>query len=147
MKAYWGSGGIDPHLLDLGTRWKCMVNFTPRPICPQGKSPWCTLDRRLSGPYSRFGHGGKEKNSQPLLGLEPPIIQPVAQRYLHYNYVEPLGIQPVETSVLPLSCVSFWIFFSIHHRVQTGSGAHPTSYTVGTGNKAAGTLSWSLISM
>jgi hypothetical protein len=23
----------------------------------------------------------KEKNSQPLPGLEPPIIQPVAQRY------------------------------------------------------------------
>jgi hypothetical protein len=29
------------------------------------------------------GHsaGGDEKNSQPLPGLEPPIIQPVAQRY------------------------------------------------------------------
>jgi hypothetical protein len=24
------------------------------------------------------GRGGEEKNSQPLLGLEPPIIQPVA---------------------------------------------------------------------
>jgi hypothetical protein len=22
MKAYWGSGGIAPHLLDLGTRWR-----------------------------------------------------------------------------------------------------------------------------
>jgi hypothetical protein len=25
--------------------------------------------------------GGEEKNSQPLTGLEPPIIQPAAQRY------------------------------------------------------------------
>jgi hypothetical protein len=25
--------------------------------------------------------GGEEKNSQPLSGLEPPIIKPVAQRY------------------------------------------------------------------
>jgi len=39
------------------------------------------LDRRLGGPQSRSGHGGEEKNSQPLPGLEPPIIQPVAQNY------------------------------------------------------------------
>jgi hypothetical protein len=29
----------------------------------------------------RFGRRGEEKNSEPLLGLEPPIIQPVTQRY------------------------------------------------------------------
>jgi hypothetical protein len=22
IKEYWGSGGIDPHILDLGTRWR-----------------------------------------------------------------------------------------------------------------------------
>jgi len=32
-------------------------------------------------PQSRSGHGGEETNSQPLQGLEKPIIQPVAQRY------------------------------------------------------------------
>jgi hypothetical protein len=47
----------------------------------QGKSPWYPLDRRLGGPQSRPGRGGEEKNSQPLPGLEPPIIQPLAQRY------------------------------------------------------------------
>jgi hypothetical protein len=36
----------------------------------------------LRGPQSRSGRGGEEKNSQPLPGLEPPIIQPVAQRYI-----------------------------------------------------------------
>jgi hypothetical protein len=36
---------------------------------------------RLGGPQSRSGRGGEEKNSQPLSGLEPPIMQPVAQRY------------------------------------------------------------------
>jgi len=30
--------------------------------------------------HSRSGGGGEEKNSQPLPGLEPPIIQPTAQR-------------------------------------------------------------------
>jgi hypothetical protein len=28
------------------------------------------------GPKSRSGRGGEKKNSQPLPGLEPPIIQP-----------------------------------------------------------------------
>jgi hypothetical protein len=48
---------------------------------PQEKSPWYSLDRRLGGAQSRSGRGGEEKNSQPLTGLEPPIIQPVARRY------------------------------------------------------------------
>jgi hypothetical protein len=36
---------------------------------------------RLGGPHSRSVSGGEEKNSQPLPGLKPPIIQPVAERY------------------------------------------------------------------
>jgi hypothetical protein len=47
----------------------------------QGKSPWYPLYRRLAGPQSRYGRGCEEKSSQSLPGLEPPIIQPVAQRY------------------------------------------------------------------
>jgi hypothetical protein len=48
---------------------------------PPGKSPWYPLDMRLGGPQSQSGRGGEEDNSQPLPGLEPQIIQPVAQRY------------------------------------------------------------------
>jgi hypothetical protein len=49
---------------------------------PPAKEPQLPLlDRWLGGHQSRSGHGGEEKNSQPLPGLEPPIIQPVAQRY------------------------------------------------------------------
>jgi hypothetical protein len=57
------------------------VSFKPRPLYPQGKSTWYPMDRKLSGPLSRSGRGGEEKNSQPLSGLELLIIQPVAQRY------------------------------------------------------------------
>jgi hypothetical protein len=35
----------------------------------------------LGGPQSQSGRGGEEKNSQPLPGLEPPIIQPATQPY------------------------------------------------------------------
>jgi len=37
------------------------------------------LDRRLYGPQSRSGRGGEEKNSQALSGIEPAIIQLVAE--------------------------------------------------------------------
>jgi hypothetical protein len=44
---------------------------------PPGKEP---LDRRVGGPQSLSGRGGEEIYSHPLSGIEPPIIQPVAQR-------------------------------------------------------------------
>jgi hypothetical protein len=72
MEAYWGSGDIAPHILDLGTRWKRVVSFTSRPLYPQGKNPWYPLYRRLGGPQSRSGRGGKEKNFKPMPSIEPP---------------------------------------------------------------------------
>jgi hypothetical protein len=53
----------------------------PPPLYVQGKSPWYPLGRKLGGPHRRSERGREEKNSQLLPGLEPPIIQPVAQRY------------------------------------------------------------------
>jgi hypothetical protein len=38
---------------------------------PPGKIPKYPLDRRLGGLQSQSGHGVKEKNSQPLLGIDP----------------------------------------------------------------------------
>jgi hypothetical protein len=43
---------------------------------PPGKGSLVHIGR----PQSRSGRCGEEKNSQALPGLEPPIIQPVAQR-------------------------------------------------------------------
>jgi hypothetical protein len=48
IKAYWGSGGIAPRIRDLGTRWRWVVSFMPRPLHPR-----YPLDRRLGGPQSR----------------------------------------------------------------------------------------------
>jgi hypothetical protein len=58
-----------------------VVSFTPQPPYPQRKNPWYPLDRRQGGHQTRPGRGGENKNSQPLQGIEPPITQPVAQRY------------------------------------------------------------------
>jgi hypothetical protein len=80
MKSYWGSGGTDPRILDLSTRWRWVVSFTPRPLYYQDKNSWYPLDSRLGGFQSRSGHGVRRKVPRPLSGLEPPIIRPVAQR-------------------------------------------------------------------
>jgi hypothetical protein len=58
-----------------------------RPLYPQRKSPWHSLDRRLYGPQSQSARGGEEKNSQPLPGLELQTIQPIAQRYIIDIYI------------------------------------------------------------
>jgi hypothetical protein len=81
MKAYWGSRSRVPHILDPGTRCRWVVSFTPRSLYSRGKSPWYPLERWLGGAHNQTERGGKDKNSQPLRGLKPPIIWPVAKRY------------------------------------------------------------------
>jgi hypothetical protein len=56
-------------------------SFTLRLIYHQVKIPWYPLDRRPGETQSWPGRSGEEKNSHPLPALEPPIIQPAAQRH------------------------------------------------------------------
>jgi hypothetical protein len=42
-----------------------VVSFTPRPLNTRECNPRYTSNRRLSGPQSRSGRGGEEKNSSP----------------------------------------------------------------------------------
>jgi len=76
MKAYWMSGGIAPRILQLGSRRRWVVSFTPRSLYPQGRSPRCPLARRVGGPQSHSGRGGLEKNSQPAPGIKPRPSSP-----------------------------------------------------------------------
>jgi hypothetical protein len=62
---------MDPFILDHGTRWRWVVSFTPWAIYPQGKDTRYPLHTSLDGPQSRSGHGGEEKTSHPLPGIEP----------------------------------------------------------------------------
>jgi hypothetical protein len=48
---------------------------------PRGKESMVPIGWRLGGPQSRSGRGGEEIHFHPQSGLEPPILQPVAQRY------------------------------------------------------------------
>jgi len=46
----WENGGIAPRILNLGTRWRSVVNLTTRSLYFRGKSPQHALDRRVGGP-------------------------------------------------------------------------------------------------
>jgi len=48
------------------------------PAYLQENRPQYPLDRRLSGPQSRSGHDGGEKNIPAPDGNRTPVIQPVA---------------------------------------------------------------------
>jgi hypothetical protein len=39
MKSYSGRRGIAPFILNLGSRWRLVVNFTPRPLYLQEITP------------------------------------------------------------------------------------------------------------
>jgi len=50
-----------------------VVSFAPWLLYPRVKCPQCSLDRRLGGAQSRFGRGGRRKNSHhcPCPKLNP----------------------------------------------------------------------------
>jgi hypothetical protein len=68
MKGYRGSRGSAPQILNLGTKRRKVVNFTPRPLYPSGKNP-----RRLGGLQSLSECSNEEKISCPP-GFEPWIV-------------------------------------------------------------------------
>jgi hypothetical protein len=71
----WGSGCIDPRILDLGTSWRWVITFTPQLLYSRGKSLWYTSDRRLDGPQNRSGWRREEKNIAPN-GTRAPSTRP-----------------------------------------------------------------------
>jgi hypothetical protein len=79
----------------------------PLPLYLQGKRLSYPMDRRLGGPQSQSGHGGEEKNSQPLLGLEPLIIQSIAHHYTT-ELSQLVTLRP-SAKTLKLSCTHIWL--------------------------------------
>jgi hypothetical protein len=76
MKMYWECR-YNSTILDLGTRWRCVVSFTSLPLYPRENSPKYLLDRRLGGPQSK---STEEKNVKPAESRRTPTVQPVAIR-------------------------------------------------------------------
>jgi hypothetical protein len=64
-------------VLELCTRWRWVISFTPCPLYPQGNIPRCPLDRMLDGPQSRFGCCRVDKSISPAEN-RTATSQPVA---------------------------------------------------------------------
>jgi hypothetical protein len=77
----WRPMGYSSIILDLSTRWRWVVSFTPRPLYSRGISLLYRLGRRLSGPQN---HSGVKKNVLPLPGIEHrPVATPTELSIVH----------------------------------------------------------------
>jgi len=62
-------GGIAPRILNLGTRWKWEVSFTPRPLYPRGRGPITHWIGGVGGGAQNLPvRGGEERKSLPGSG-------------------------------------------------------------------------------
>jgi hypothetical protein len=125
MKTY-GEYRYSTKILDLGTRWKWVVSFTPRPLHPWGKSPNYPLERRLGVPQSRSGRCGVKKNHFSLPGTElrwsSLSLYRLGYKNLKFNNVHyliykilPLVSEPDESSLHPHSIsLTYIVTLSCH---------------------------------
>jgi hypothetical protein len=77
MKMYWRSVGIAPRILDLGTRWRWVVSFTPRERAPgiHWLGGWVG-SRAVLDAVVKWKFSSPHRESNP----RTPIVQPIARR-------------------------------------------------------------------
>jgi len=143
MKAYWGSGGISPRILDLGTRWR-WVDTTldyaeTRMICSQKSS-----DEIITGWTKKY------PKIITFSWLSVRTLFPHALLLFSQRGVASLSTLHALITLLSRKPAKVGeIHGPVKFGVQTGSGAHPTSYPMGTGAfypgvKTPGVWSWHL---
>jgi hypothetical protein len=109
--------------LDLGTTWRWVVNFTPRPLYPRGKSPRYPLDRRLGGTQSRSGRFGEQNILWPCQdsNSDPSIVQPVAGSYTDWAIPAPLCITTMREYCFVIEMTQFSEEVNISHSYSSVS--------------------------
>ena len=75
MMAYRGNSGLAPRILNLSTRWMCVVSFMSRPLYPLRKILRYQLNMRLLGFQNKSGNFGEEEDILPLPGIETNVMQ------------------------------------------------------------------------
>jgi hypothetical protein len=79
IKAYWGSGGIFQCMLDIGTRRNGQLHISA--ANPRERAPGIHCIGGWVGPRAGLDAVVRRKISSPYRNSNPPIMQPVAQRY------------------------------------------------------------------
>jgi len=75
MKAQNGSRGTAPHILNLGTGWRCVVNFELRPLCTRERTQVATEEEATWGSEPVWAFWRREKiphNSTRIMNHEYP---------------------------------------------------------------------------
>jgi hypothetical protein len=75
---------MEPHILDLGTSWRWVVNFTPPPALPPGKSPLYPLNKRLGGPPVWTTWGRENSWLYRNSNCKHSVFHAVASRLVRY---------------------------------------------------------------
>jgi hypothetical protein len=112
MKAYWGVGVQLHAFFDLGTRWRWVVSFTPRPLYSRERAPGTHFIGGWAGPkiYSTSLHNVFSAGRNPLPLKYPGIHHchhkiPLRERFT--DLVQWISLKPVLMllSQLWLNCV------------------------------------------
>jgi len=72
--------GIDPLILNLGSRWKLVVNLTSRPFYSRGKSSTASFEQEtgwISEPVWTFSRRRQEQHTLSVPGYDSRIVQPL----------------------------------------------------------------------
>jgi hypothetical protein len=79
----WGSGCMDPNILDLGCTWRSLVSFTLGRFTPGKRAPVTRWIGGWVGPRTVLDDVGKRKMRAPCRNSnsDPSAHQPVAGRY------------------------------------------------------------------
>ena len=73
MKVRRGSRGIAPLIFNLGTRWRLVVNITPRPFY-RAENPRCTFEYGTIRDAKAFFTNWRKDKSFSLMGIEHRIV-------------------------------------------------------------------------
>jgi hypothetical protein len=94
MQAYWGSGGIAPCILNLGTRWRWVVSFTSQQLYPRY-------------PLHR------DNFTFTLAGIEPQSSSPCSRHYTDW------AIPALDDTLLKDIKGNFWGTQTSRHRLES----------------------------
>jgi hypothetical protein len=127
MKAYWGVKVYFHSFFDLGTRWRWVVSFTPRPLYPGERASDTHWIGGWVGPRAVLDAAVKRKIPSPRRESNPrtQIVQPVAQHYtdwaitalrhlyINYRQIEDNVLAKDEVPLAGLTCLfctkSLWV--------------------------------------
>jgi len=105
VKTYWVSGCTAPCILKLGTTWRRVVSFTPRPLYPRG---------RALGTHYRWGWIGCRGSLDSMTKRKNLIIEPRSS----------------STSLVSILAVLSWIFSSACTNIYLGSVKVETKFRI-----------------